>query len=132
MRHVVSALALLLMALTLSGCVSRLGPGGAQPGLFYSDVTYPNELQPRMSHQIRFDRSDIELLESVHAEARSRWYFFVVSTGDSGYGRLMDQVRAQGGDGVMNVTIDTEYRNYFLFYATVRTKLSGVAYRYRR
>ena len=33
---------------------------------------------------------------------------------------------------VMNVTVDTQYKSYFLFYAKVTTKLSGLAYRYKR
>ena len=32
----------------------------------------------------------------------------------------------------MNLTVDTKYENYFIFYANVETTLSGVAYRYKR
>jgi len=85
-----------------------------------------------MSYRILFDRNDIELLGKVEATSSSSWYFFFVSTGDSGYARLMEEALATGGDGVMNVTVDTRYKSYFLFYAKVTTKLSGMAYRYVR
>ncbi|GEM_PF-506384 len=119
-------------ALLAAGCVSSIGPGGAAPGLFHSNVSYPNSLNPGMEYRIVFEREDIELIGPVEAQASSRWFFFVVSTGDSGYAQLMDQVRAKGGDGVMNVTIDTKYQSYLLFYAKVTTRLTGMAYRYRR
>lgn len=118
-----------------SGCganVARLGPGAASPGLFYANVTYPNSLNPNMSYEIRFERDDIELLGPVAAEGSSEWYFFFVSRGDSGYGTLMDQARLLGADGVMNVTIDTRYKSFFIFYSEIVTRLNAVAYRYKR
>jgi len=115
-----------------SGCVANIGPGGAAPGLIYSDVTYPNALNPNMSYRIEFDRDDIEILGPVESEASSRWYFFVVSSGNSGYADLMKAAREVGGDGVMNVTLDTQYSNWFLFYAKITVKLQGLAYRYKR
>ena len=121
-----------LLAMGLTGCVTSYGPGGTLPGLFHSNVTYPNSLNPNMSYRILFDRGDIELLDKVEATSSSRWYFFFYSTGDSGYAQLMREALKEGGDGVMNVTVDTQYTSYFLFYAKVTTKLSGLAYRYRR
>lgn len=131
-RLILGGLLALALPLCLISCVANIGPGGAAPGLFYSKVTYPNELQPNMQYQVQFDREDVELLGTVKSVATSRWYFFVASSGDSGYARLMEEARKLGGDGVMNVTIDTDYKNVFLFYARVRMELSGTAYRYRR
>lgn len=128
-RHALTALT--LCAMILAGC-ARIGPGGAAPGFIYSNVTYPNLLNPNMEYRIVFDREDIELLGVVEATAPSRWVAFVFSSGDSGYGELMKKARAMGADGVMNVTIDTNFQWYFLLYAKVTTKLTGVAYRYRR
>lgn len=121
-----------VLGLLFSGCVTNLGPGGAMPGLFYTDVNYPNALNPDVKHEINFEREDIDILGPVTTKVDSSWYFFVVSSGDSGYAKLMEQVREAGGDGVMNLTVDTKYENYFIFYANVETTLSGVAYRYKR
>jgi len=132
MRSSLCVLFSMLLALPLlSGCAS-IGPGGAAPGLIHSNVTYPNDLAPGMSYRINFEREDIEILKPVEVTATSHWYLLLLSHGDSGYGRLMEQARAAGGDGVLNVTIDTEFRNYLIFYARVTTKLTGLAYRYRR
>ena len=121
----------LSMATGMVGC-ARFGPGGAAPGFIYSSVTYPNTLNPNMEYQIIFNYDDIEILGPVQATAASKWVAFVYSSGDSGYGSLMDQARAMGADGVMNVTIDTQFNWYGLVYAKVTTKLTGQAYRYRR
>ena len=137
MHRLRSLLALALaggLAAASTGCigVTNLGPGGATPGAFYTNVAYPNQLNPNMDYQIQFDRDDIELLGPVSVDAESSTYVYVVSLGDSGYGRLMDQVRSKGGDGVMNVTIDTDYTSIFFFYANVKTHLTGQAYKYKR
>ncbi len=121
-----------LVAVALSTGCARIGPGGAAPGMVYSNVTYPNMVNPNMDFRITFDRDDIELLGPVHAEAESKWMFFVYSSGDSGYGALMDQARAMGADGVMNITVDTNFKWYLLFYARVTMKLTGQGYRYVR
>jgi hypothetical protein len=125
-------LTLLIVGFLSTGCVANIGPGGAAPGLIYSDVTYPNILNPGMEYRLNFDREDIEILGPVESRSYSRWYFFLVSIGDSGYSELMERAREQGGDGVMNVTIDTEYNSFLIVYAKVTTKLTGLAYRYRR
>lgn len=114
-----------------SGC-ARIGPGGAAPGFIYSDVTYPNKLNPNMEYRIVFDREDIEILGPVESQSTSRWAAFVYSGGDSGYADLLEEARAMGADGVMNVTVDTNFQWYFILYAKVTTKLTGVAYRYVR
>lgn len=128
---------ILMVSLIATSCIgatgcARFGPGGAAPGFIYSDVTYPNMVNPNMEYRIVFDRDDIELLGPVQATASSIWAGFVYSSGDSGYANLMDQARAMGADGVMNVTIDTKFNWYFILYAKVTTKLTGQAYRYKR
>lgn len=130
MRFILFAAACVLTLMS-AGC-ARIGPGGAAPGFIYSDVTYPNELNPNMSHRIVFDRDDIILMDPVSAETNSKWIAFVYSGGDSGYAELMSQARAMGADGVMNVTVDTNFKWYLIFYAQVTTRISGIAYRYRR
>jgi hypothetical protein len=125
----------LLIMLGLCGCVSgvaSLGPGGATPGLIYSGVTYPNMINPGMEYRINFDRSDIELLGPVEATASSVNILYFFAYGDSGYAPLMDQARAKNADGVMNLTVDTRYKNIFFFFTRVTTKLTGQAYRYTR
>ncbi len=130
--QVLTVFMILTSFLFISGCVARIGPGAAAPGLFYSNVTYPNDLNPNMSYRINFERNDIEILGPVETLATSRWYFFMASAGDSGYAALLDEAREIGGDGVMNVTVDTSYKSIFLFYARVNMKLTGLAYRYVR
>lgn len=130
-KRLLQAILLPLAVLFSAGCAS-IGPGGAAPGFIYSNTTYPNDLNPGMEHQILFDRSDIELLGPVEAVAKSKWIAFVYSNGDSGYAKLMRQAREQGADGVMNVTVDTNFQWYFIVFAKVTTKLSAQAYRYRR
>ncbi|MGF1572536.1 MAG: hypothetical protein ACFCU1_05635 [Sumerlaeia bacterium] len=130
-RHYLYSLLFSAFLLLQTGCAS-IGPGGAAPGFIYSDTTYPNDLNPNMQHQILFDRDDIELLGPVDASAKSTWIAFVYSGGDSGYAELMRQARAQGADGVMNVTVDTNFQWYFILFAKVTTKLSAQGYRYRR
>ena len=131
MKKLLRNLILITALGTLIGCAS-IGPGGAAPGFIFSDVTYPNTLNPNMDYRITFDRDDIELLGEVEAVATSKWIAFVFSKGDSGYGALMDRAQEMGADGVMNVTIDTNFKWYFIFYAKVTTKLTAQAYRYRR
>lgn len=123
---------LAMAAVGLAGCVAKIGPGGAAPGLIRSDVTYPNLLNPNMEYRIVFDRDDVEILGPVEVESSSKWFFFIWSTGDSGYASLMKQARDLGGDAVMNVTVDTNYKSILILYAKATTRLTGIAYRYRR
>lgn len=124
-----------LLALAMLGACARpvqLGPGAASPGLIFTDVKYPNILNPNMDYRIVFEREDIELLGLVEAEAQSQSVLSIVSWGDSGYSTLMRRARELGGDGVMNLTIDTQYEHYVLVYTRVTMHLTGQAYRYKR
>ncbi len=123
--------ALAAAAFLCAGCAS-IGPGGAAPGFIFSDVTYPNILNPNMDYRITFERDDIELVGPVEAEAHSSWVLFLFSWGDSGYGSLMDNARSQGADGIMNLTVDTKFKWYMFAYAKITTRLTGMAYKYKR
>ena len=48
-------------ALLLTTSCARIGPAGAAPALIYSNVTYPNILNPNMEYRIVFDREDIDI-----------------------------------------------------------------------
>ena len=124
---------LILVSVGFMGCVANMGPGGAYPGIFGGSVTYPNMMNPSMEHRVDFARSDLEILGHVSAQGTSYGVLGLVSWGDSGYGELLKQAREQGGEGVMNVVVDTGFTK-FLFgaYYSVTTKLSGVAYKYKK
>lgn len=134
MKRQVVGVTLLLALSGLCGCanISNLGPGGASPGIFYTNATYPNAFNPNMQYRINFDREDIELLDSVHETATSWSLLGVISWGDSGYGSVMDEARLLEADGVMNVTVDTQYMSVLGVFTAVTTKISGQAFRYRR
>ncbi|MBN2492352.1 MAG: hypothetical protein JXQ29_16005 [Planctomycetes bacterium] len=127
--------AALLSTLVLAGCVMMVptfGPGGAMPGMIVNDINYPSALNPSMSHEINIARSDIELKGWVESTSESMSILGVFGKGDSGYGKLLETARAQGADGIMNITIDTKVQAYvFGAYQKITTHLSGVAYKYK-
>lgn len=124
----------LIVSMLVVGCagVMSVGPGGASPGAIYTGTTYPNALNPSMEYQIAFDREDIELRGPVEAVGTSQNILGLFSSGDSGYGALMDAARARGADGVMNVTVDTQFETVLLVFTSVKTKLTGQAYSYKK
>lgn len=134
MRQALLCVVVAGVALGAGGCgVVSMGPGGVMPSLIYTGVTYPNALNPNMEYQIAFTRADIELKGPVEATSESAAVLGVVSWGDSGYGKLMEAARSKGADGVMNVTVDTEYKSVLGFvYSHAVTKLAGQAYSYKR
>ncbi|MFP4058535.1 MAG: TRL domain-containing protein [Candidatus Brocadiia bacterium] len=130
----IGAIVLAVVPLLAGGCaqVVSLGPGGASPGLVITDTTYPNAVNPSMRYEIGFRPDDIELRGPVQATARSMNVLGIASWGDSGFGKLMDAARAQGADGVMNVTVDTQFKTVLFLYSEVVTKLTGQAYAYKK
>lgn len=128
---------LVLLTLSSTGCaIVRMGPGGVPPGSFFGNVTYPNELNPRMEHELRLTGEDINVIGPVDAEGTSHNVLGLASWGDSGFGVLLEEARERGGDGVMNVSVDTRFTRvgilFIDFYTGVTTKLCGVAYKYKR
>ncbi|MBN1515856.1 hypothetical protein JXA32_04760 [Candidatus Sumerlaeota bacterium] len=134
MKRFLQLLVLAAFIVNICGCanVMRIGPGGASPGLIFTETTYPNYLNPNMEYRINFDADDIELIGSVRSEAMSKNFLGLVSVGDSGYGELLQQARAMGADGVMNITVDTTFKNILFVYFQATTELTGQAYRYKR
>jgi len=125
------------MVTTSVGCTTMsMGPGAVRPGALFSNVTYPNYLNPGMEHEISFSGQDIEVIGPVKAEATSYNVLGIVSWGDGGYGELLDKAREAGGESVMNVTVDTRFVHvgllWLYFYHSAQTELSGIAYKYRR
>ncbi|MBU0755497.1 MAG: hypothetical protein KJ645_10195 [Planctomycetes bacterium] len=146
----ISALAALVLMITCSpGCmlpyfrsglgggVVAYGPGGAPEGELFGDVTYPNILNPSTNHEIRFTNEDVEVIGAVDTEASSFSVLLgLISWGDSGYGSLVEQAKEMGGDGVMNLSVDTRYSRFgitrFLtLFGRVQSELQGVVYRYK-
>jgi hypothetical protein len=124
----------LVVPVLATGCagITSLGPGGASPAAIYTDVTYPNAINPSMRYEVAFARADVELRGPVEATAQSFNVLGVVSWGDSGFGALMQSARARGADGVMNVTVDTQFKSILMLYTQVTTKLTGQAYAYKK
>jgi len=119
----------------LTGCaagIRNMGPGGVAPAGWVTNVTYPNRLNPSMDYRIQLTAEDVEMLGRVSASAKSKNILGLVSSGDSGYGALLEQARLRyGADGVMNVTVDTRFFDVLGVYQEVETKLTGMAYRYK-
>ena len=127
-------LGLLVIVLSLMGCVTNMGPGGAAPGVLGGSVTYPNKMNDSMRHRVDFQKKDIDILGSVSAEGTSYGVLGMVSWGDSGYGELLKKAKTLGGEGVMNVTVDTNFTEilYGVLYYSLTNKLNGVAYKYKK
>ncbi len=125
---------IILGALVLMGCtfgVTAMGPGGVRPGGIVTNVTYPVALNPSMDYQVRFQAENIDIMDTVEAEAKSYNILGVVAKGDSGYGKLLERARLIGAAGVMNVTVDTKYFSILGVYTEVANKLTGQAYKYK-
>lgn len=133
MSKFLTALAL-VSVVTLSGCIgaTTFGPGGSLPGSLFNDINYPSALNPNTTHEINIERKDIDILGRVESMSESYTILGIIGQGDSGYGALLEQAKAKGADGVMNVHIDTQVQAYvFGAYLKITTTLTGTAYKYR-
>ncbi len=124
----------LMSTLALSGCgIMQLnGPFGAGLAGVVADNTYAGSLNASTSHEIEMGRKDIDLKGRVSCTAESFNVLGIFSTGNSGYGALLEAARAKGADGIMNVNIDNQVQSYvFGAYTKVITTLTGMAYSYK-
>jgi hypothetical protein len=103
----------------------------AGPGSLYVNQTIPSA--DTTSTQYRFERKDFDILGPVSAEAETSSILGWVATGDGGYGKLLTQAKSQlNADDVIDVRIDTQYSNILGLISTSKTKLMGVAIRFKK
>ncbi len=103
----------------------------AGPGSLYVNQTMPTK--DTTSTQYRFERKDFDILGSVSAEAETSSILGWVATGDGGYGKLLSAAKSQlGADDVIDVRMDTEYTNILGLMSTSKTKLMGIAIKYKK
>ena len=103
----------------------------AGPGSVYVNQTMPTK--DTTSTQYRFERKDFDILGPVSAEAETSSILGWIATGDGGYGKLLSAAKSQfNADDVIDVRIDTEYSNILGIISTAKTKLMGVAIKYKK
>jgi hypothetical protein len=132
LKRLMTTCAVLTLALTLGGCafgVASYRPGGAMPGLYADQMVFPGENQTATVYQLTSD--DFEIRATVEAEGDSSTLFGILSKGDNGYRRLIDEARRQGCDDVINIRTDVEVTNVFFLYIRVRTYLTGTGIKWK-
>lgn len=126
-------LALLTCVIMLCvGCAGAgsMSPAAAFPGTILTDVTFPGANFNQT--QYTFAKSDFEIVGPVTAEAESTSILGILASGDSGYGKLYANAKAQGADDVICVKVDTYYYNILALFSRVKTKLHGVGIRWKK
>lgn len=121
----------------------RVGPGGATPSLFYSDVRHPDLVVSVDRLEIPYDPSQIEIVGWVETSRTSRGFSVraysqdveAVGLAGSDYGSAFIELMEEHAlDGLMNKIVDTEVwqLNFYVarFYDQ-ETRLGGVGYRFR-
>lgn len=118
-----------LLALSLLvGCagMAGFGPSAAHPGTIMTSTTYPGANFSATHYT--FTAADFKIKGPVTAEAESSSILGIISSGDSGYGKLYELAKAnQNADDVICVKVDTYHYNILGIIAKVKTKLQGVA-----
>ena len=122
------------MAIFISGCQyigpASVNPAGSQPGLITLDQIYPAMNSTNTVYQL--DTDDFEIRGTVEASGEaSTMLFGLYSEGDNGYGLLMEELRDQGADDVINLRADVTYSNFLFLITNVKTTLTGTAIKYK-
>jgi len=119
-------------AITLLGCVSGpvgMGPSGIGPGMLLTNVTYPSDNSSTTQYQLRGD--DFEILGPVRGEGASHSILGLVSVGDSGYGKALQDAQRQGADDIANMRHDTRFFNFLYLYTRVDTIVTGTGVKWK-
>jgi hypothetical protein len=121
---------LMLLALTLSlvGCagMAGFGPSAAHPGTIMTSTTYPGMVYGSTNYN--FTTADFKIKGPVTVEAESSSILGIISSGDSGYGKLFQEAKDKmQADDVICVKVDTFHYNILGIIAKVKTKMHGVA-----
>lgn len=121
-------LALLALSMLIAGCagIGGFGPSGAHPGTIITDVTFPAANFSGTTYN--FNSADFKIKGPVTVEAESSSILGIISSGDTGYGKLYQTAKEKfAADDVICVKVDTHYYNILAVYSKVKTKLHGVA-----
>ena len=128
----------------LSGCLWRIPPSSATPGLLGNDLACPNWAEDLDVACIPYNPADIEIVGWVENQAQSRGVYGqvpayagsqAVSERESNYAAAMNRLMEDNDlDGVLNPVVDTRYwvlNFYVIKFSKVRTRLGGIGYRFR-
>jgi len=118
-----------------AGCgVMTLPPSGVSPGMAYSSVNYPS-MQNSIT-EYKFGKDDIEVLGPVLAETSSINILGLFSTGDNGYGKLLEEARRRfpEADGLVNVYFDSRYTSclWGMIFSKVNSTVTATAVKFKK
>ena len=82
--------------------------------------------------QVEYKDKEFDVIGEVTAEVESKSILGILASGDSGYISLYKAAKSQGADDVINVKIDTHYSNILNCYSVVKTKLLGLAIKWKK
>ena len=115
------------------GCAMMAGTNGPQhayPGSITTGSTYASV--DTVSTQYQFERKDFDILGDVSVFVESESLLGWMQSGDAGYGLLYKKAREKmNADDVINVRIDNEKNNFFVFTSNVKTHMHGTAIKWK-
>jgi len=134
---------ILLLTISSTGCIWRIGPGAARRGLFYTDVTYPSVLADPPVIEIPYDPESIEIVGWVETRSASLGASAqipgpkqdLVGVEKSDYATAYQDLMVRYDlDGLIDVVVDTEFHELDIYLAGGRkigTVIGGVGWRFR-
>jgi hypothetical protein len=133
MKHI-ALIALVAAAIGFStGCAGiGSGPGTAHAsgGSIMTNQTWAGMDGTMTSY--RLERKDFDVLGAVSAETETKSILGWIASGDGGWKALLDKAKSEkGADDVIDVRVDNEYHNIFGIISTVKTRLYGVAVKWK-
>ena len=80
----------------------------------------------------RLERKDFDVLGPVSAEVETKSILGWIASGDGGWKALLDKAKSEkGADDVIDVRTDGEYHNILGLISSVKTRLYGVAIKWK-
>jgi hypothetical protein len=80
----------------------------------------------------RLERKDFDVLGPVSAEVETKSILGWIASGDGGWKALLDKAKSEkGADDVIDIRTDCEYHNILGLISTVKTRLYGVAIKWK-
>lgn len=125
-------LVLLSSVLVLSGCAGSRSIGSpiGASAMVVNDVTYPTDY--RSSTQFQLRKADFKVVGPIKVSVVSTSMLGIISSGDVGYGTLMEEARKKYGkvDALIDIMVDTHYYKILSLYVRTETILSANAITY--